>query len=712
MLLDLILASLAALAVGVAPGWFWAGLLCAPADYAERAALSVAFSMALVPAAALVPTRLLGLGLTLPVVVASVFTVFLTGLAARVRFGAAKGDDEPVVPDPAVSLSAPALVPLAVALALAFGVLIGAVPGEAVRPAITGATVPTKEMTLVLALLVAASGVLDLIFRERSETTVGESAGSSPLLPAVPASVRRLLLPAVLLLALARGYVGPVLHDWPFMRGVDHYSHAVMANRMMEVGRIEPYLIYPPGFHTLTASVSRLTGLDPLEIFPVLGPALLLLPALALYTLGSRLWGWGYGVAAAFFTVLLGGTYYYFHDAMYPNLVTSQFLLVVALASLVVTYRSPSVRSGLSLAILGSSVVLYHPVASLYLAVLLALVGVYFALPMLFRARRRGLVLTLSLALLGMLSVVYAWHTYGLGGEVSQLFGWGDGGTTGEAVGMAVNTQAIYPENFLIGTMVSQPVAWLGLLGVFLLVVRVGRTGGMPGALAHFTVFLWAAILFAGSRLSMTGFPQRFGRDLGVPLALLAALGLMAVLKSVGPRRRASAVFVASVVVLLSVALVGTGAVQSLRWAVKPSIQMTMTPAIAEAGAWLEGHNEGGNIMVSPHVNQVPSRMMLAMGDYSALQSFEYGQILRPRDLPPTGPEPLLDVLRTVINPTSEQASGTLKEYDVRYVVLYKNMPDRPTIDYWRRFEANPGLYPPVFENRDVLVVSARRADS
>ncbi|MDQ3316479.1 MAG: hypothetical protein M3522_03995, partial [Actinomycetota bacterium] len=104
--------------------------------------------------------------------------------------------------------------------------------------------------------------------------------------------------------------------------------------------------------------------------------------------------------------------------------------------------------------------------------------------------------------------------------------------------------------------------------------------------------------------------------------------------------------------------------------------------------------------------------MMLAMGDYSALQSFEYGQILRPRDLPPTGPEPLLDVLRTVINPTSEQASGTLKEYDVRYVVLYKNMPDRPTIDYWRRFEANPGLYPPVFENRDVLVVSARRADS
>ena len=707
MLLDLILASLAALVVGVAPGWFWAGLLHAPADAAERAAVSIAFSMALVPAVTLVPTRLFGLGLTLPTVVASILTVFLAGFAAYARFGAAKGEDGPVVPDPAVPLPAPALVPLAVALAVAFGVIIGVMPGDAVVPAITGSTVPTRDMTPVLALLVAASGVLYLVFRGRSDTSVERSPESTSFLPAAPFGAWRLLLPAVLLLALARGYVGPVLHDWPFMRGVDHYSHAVMANRMMEVGRIEPYLIYPPGFHTMTASVSRLTGLDPLEIFPVLGPALLLLPALALYTLGSRLWGWGYGVAAAFFTVLLGGTYYYFNDAMYPNLVTSQFLLVVAIASLVTVYRSPSVRNGLALATLGSAVVLYHPVASMYLAALLALVGVWFALPLLFKDRQRGLVLTLSLALLGMLSVVYAWHTYGLGAEISQLFGGGGGGTTGEAVGMAVNTQATYPAGYLVGTMVSQPVAWLGLLGVFLLVARVGRADGMTVALAHLTVFFWAAILFAGSRLSTTGFPQRFGRDLGVPLALLAALGLMAVLKSVGLRRRAPAVFAASVVMLLSVALVGTGAAQSLRWAIKPSIQMTMTPAIAEAGAWLEDHNEGGNIMVSPHVNQVPGRMMLAMGDYSALQSFEYGQILRPRDLPPTGSEPLLDVLRTVTNPTGTQASSALEEYDVRYVVLYKNLPDRPTADYWLRFKANPDLYPPVFENRDVLIVSA-----
>ena len=267
---------------------------------------------------------------------------------------------------------------------------------------------------------------------------------------------------------LLRGYAGPVLHDWPFVRGVDHYSHAVMANLIMTSGEIEPYLIYPPGFHTLIAMVSRLSGLDPLDIFPVLGPAL------ACYALARRLWGPSYGVAAALFAgVLHGGTYYYFNDAMYPNLVTSQFLLVVAIAALLGFYDAPSPRGGVALALVGSSVVFYHPVASMYEAALLVLVAAYVLPYLLAHERAKGLVLLSSLALLGFLSVFYAWGTYDLPSTIAGLAGSSGASATDTAVGMAVGTQIPYPLDFLVGTMITQPLAWLGLLGAMLVLAEL-----------------------------------------------------------------------------------------------------------------------------------------------------------------------------------------------------------------------------------------------
>jgi hypothetical protein len=44
----------------------------------------------------------------------------------------------------------------------------------------------------------------------------------------------------------------------------------------------------------------------------------------------------------------------------------------------------------------------------------------------------------------------------------------------------------------------------------------------------------------------------------------------------------------------------------------------------------------------------------------------------------------------------------------VRYIVLYKNMPDRPTQDYWKLFEVHLDLYRITFENDDVLIVARR----
>ena len=700
MLPDLIRALSAAFLVGFVPGWFWARCLCAPSDRAERLTYAVALSMALVPAVALVPARFFGTGVTLGVAVSSALLVFFAGLLAYLRFGSAKGPDEPLVPG-SNPPGMPALILLLPAFALALWIGSQMVPGQLyLLPATLMATT---------AVLVLAAGIVYLVV-SLGEPSVQESSPAEAFPRTGSPVARRILLPLVLLLVLARGYVGPVIHDWPFIRGVDHYSHAVMANLMMTRGEIEPYLIYPPGFHTLVASISRLSGLTPLEVFPVLAPALLLLPAVSSYTLARRLWGWPCGVAAALFSgVLLGGTYYYFNDAMYPNLVTSQFLLVLTVAALVGLYASPSPRNGFLLALLGSSVVLYHQVASFYLALLLALVAMYVLPPLLLGDRRTGVALLYSLSLLGFLSVLYAWDTYDLPQAVVSLVGGSEAGTTGDAVGMAVGTQAPYPLDFLVGTTVTQPVAWLGLLGALFVLTNVLRKQvSKPQALAQFTLLLWAMLLFIGSRTPLSGFPQRFGRDLGVPLAILAAMAFVMILRSLGPRRRPAALYAASLVVLLAGSVVGFRAVQSLENASGPSVQLTITPEISAAGEWLRGHNDGGNIMVSPHANQVPSRMMLAMGEYSALQSFEERQVKNPRDLPPTGPEPLWDVLWVMNHPDGERTRHLLKEHDVRYIVLYKNMPGRPTFDYWKPFKARPDLYRSAFENDDVLILARR----
>ncbi len=165
----------------------------------------------------------------------------------------------------------------------------------------------------------------------------------------------------------------------------------------------------------------------------------------------------------------------------------------------------------------------------------------------------------------------------------------------------------------------------------------------------------------------------------------------------------------ASAVLALAGVLVGSRAVQSFEEAASPSPQMVISEEIHVAGEWLQDHNTGGNVMVSPHANQVPSRVMLAIGNYPGLQSFEPWQIEVPRDLPSTGPEQLLDVLWVMQNPANEHIKQLLDKYDIRYIVLYKDMPDRPTTDsYWPLFEQRPDLYRTVFENSDVLIVEPK----
>ncbi|CAN5735334.1 hypothetical protein BH24ACT22_BH24ACT22_12520 [soil metagenome] len=671
-----------AILVGFLPGYFWAGLLCASEDFASRIAYSFALSITLVSAMALALVRLLGTGLSFPIALASPLIVFVLGLVAYLVLGTGKESRVPLLNRPR-----PPDIPSLMLFFLAFAAVLAEMTGLA----------PYWMAWPAAAILILSGATTHLLSASREKPTPPEEI-DEPEEP-VGAGVRYALLSGILLLVLARGYLGPVLRDWPFLRADDQYQHTIMTRMMISDGATGSFMLYPPGIHLFMAELTHLSGVETLKIFAVLIPALLVLPTLAIYALGRRLWGWEYGLTAAvFYGLLTGGSYWYLEHGRYPNIIAAQFLMVLALAALFRLYNSPSWRSGLLLALLGSSVILFHQVGSFYLALLLLIVTVLFLPYALLHERGRGIALFSSFGLLSVLSALFAWNTYDLPKLIGKLLGSEASGEGGEAVAMAFGTKP--PDSiFGIVELTSQPLLLLGLLGAALLTFGRRRTD-TPDILILTVLLVWTLMMAAGSATALSGFPDRFARDLGVPLAVLGALAFVTVLRSVVAQRGTLAVILASLTILTMATMVDLRAIKSLVRASEPSEQLTMSPQVSEAGEWLKENNTGGNIVVTPYTNRVPTRGVLALGGYTGMQSYDAPRIEQGRDIPPPGVEPLWDALWILENPKGDRTQQLIQEYDVRYVVVSKIYP----FALWPQFKESKSRYRTVYENNAVVI--------
>ncbi len=707
MVIDLIRAFLVAALVLGLPGYLWSRALFAVSDWVERLAATIALSVALVPLFALLLARILGTGITLGIAIVACGLVTGVGAVVWWRFRSA-------VPAPeqwrmeAPRLRAAALIPLILAGCCMAASLLRVLPVRTLVP-----------YTL---LLIVLSGVLHILARPDSTVAkLGEvpdgNTGAAANAPCkttrhrgferIVSLARRWSIAGVLLLVAARGYVGPALFDWPFIRGMDHYNHTVMVNLVLERGAAGSYMVYPPGYHVLSAIMVRLSGLSPLQLFAYLGPGLMLLPAIAAYIVARRLFGWAAGVAAALFGgVLLNSQWMYFRDGIYVDMLAAEFLLALMFVALTMFLHAPHLRNGILVVLLGSTIVFYHTISTYYEVLLLALVAVLWLPYLILCDRRRALAFAASFGGLGVISVIHAWGTYDLPATLRGLFGVSDNTDAAGHVSMVIGTE----EPFVLGTVpayLGQPVVWFGLLGVLLLVANLRQLR----AVQHLPAILlvgWTVVFFVASRTSLSGFPLRFTRDLGLPLAVLASLAVVSILRST--ERRTLLTFGAAGVMVVVVAL---QLQRNYNQATRPSRQVLMTPEIAAAGRWLESHNSGGNIIVSPHQNQVPGSAMLAIGGYEGLMGFTKGQLALPRVVPARD-RPEVEAAQWVLQHANGAKTRTiLQQYDVRHVVFYKRFRARSLWDNNVRYPPAPfrreqALYHVAFENPGVVIFSVR----
>jgi hypothetical protein len=747
---DLLRALLAGAAGAVLPGYFWAAVLRPTSGLGERLAWSTAVSMAAVPTVAVILARAAHTGVALWVALASVLIVFGSGLLVFRLRGPAPGTAAPVLrmPEPtrdprvlglvaaAIALGLlmmadhrpPVLVLAVIAVALLAGGALMAwprptAPEDSPSPGTAGflsAPPPAPEpASPASAAPVPEPPAADAAAGHPEPAPPGRPAAARAAAAhapagAAPAADRRpfgLPLPVVrdgglaviLVLTALRVYSGVVRFEWPYISGGDQFSHAVMAEQMLAHGQYPSYLIYPPGFSGLTAVVCRFAGLTPLALFPVLAPMLLLVTALGAYALATRLWGWEYGLgAAAVSGLVLTGAFNGFAGGRYPDLVSAFFLLVMTVAALITVYEAPTVRSAALVTVVGASAVLYHSVATLYAAVLFVLVALI-CLPYLMRGRHRPEIraLLLSLAGVAVLSACYAIYIYNPGGIL------GGKSSTGGAVSIVLGSQSPASQGALLKEL-GPPVVWLGLLGVAALAASLRYLRRPAQVLTAATVVAWCVVMYLGSRTSLDGFPQRFERDLGAPLSVMAAFGGGLIVRSLPLRgttaRTASALAATTAGVLVAVMLLAQAfhAVNSS----DRSAGELLTHRVAAAGQWLAAHNTGGTVISTPYLNPgVTNRAVLAMGGYTGLQSYSPFRIAHPRSLPTAGKAPLLDSQQVLLHPQTCQSANILVHQDVRYVVLYRvgNGADLPA------FAADPAHYQQVFQNPSVIIYATHR---
>src|SRR5260370_891456 len=168
--------------------------------------------------------------------------------------------------------------------------------------------------------------------------------------------------------------------------------------------------------------------------------------------------------------------------------------MVMFIAALVPLYGSATLRSGTLVTVVGASVVLYHPVVSMYVVLMLAVAALICLPYLLLRGLRcDARVLLFTLLAVTLLAVCYAAYIYNLGKVLTGS------AATSTSVAIDLGTQAAPTAGHLLLEL-RPALVWPGLFGVAALAAGIRYLRTPPQVLAAVTVVAWCVLMYAGSR--------------------------------------------------------------------------------------------------------------------------------------------------------------------------------------------------------------------
>lgn len=323
-----------------------------------------------------------------------------------------------------------------------------------------------------------------------------------------------LALVVIISIRLYLYYYGFVVNDFVVPPGDDAARHIFYINQLVEQFTLEQMVKngYPPGVHVIATLLHFLTGAEVLKIIIWLGPIIGILPIIAAYIFGQKLFSPLAGIIAAMLVGFSSVPHVLFYvDGAYPNLVGAGFLMVLALTYLTLALRENPQKNLIWAGVWALLIPLFHHLSfAVFLVILIPFLAIMILL-------NRGpqklpylkLVAGVALGALGLMLLMALALFY------KKLHIFWEGLLTGEGLtsGLAGEPRSIIDlPNFIGRTLLI-----LGILGVLGLVFNRKIEWERKVLL-----LVWIGVMFALARTDLSGLPRRFDRELAMPLALVA----------------------------------------------------------------------------------------------------------------------------------------------------------------------------------------------